>query len=320
MGVADTGSGTRCDYKNRECPRIDRNLSSFVHFELQQQSVYVYYRPVNTFNPAGIIRHWGALFPYASTPERVEQKCLSWEPAELMFKAALADAQRIEVSLRDLIELSNKVLAPLADPLFMDLGLHRWLRADREEAYSDWLQWVLQQLPPEMVLSCLSIDKPDLLHYSRGQRVNIRREVLIPHGRLDLLIEIGEGALLLIEVKRMASAEAADTDKHKGYREWFDKQHQAYKPTPQLLVVSAGDDDYKGFAPLLWSKLCINLRRVLPEICRLIGPAKAALLVAFVGAVETNLLRLSTPFDSNPRPLVFGRTIDHLQQALNTKE
>jgi hypothetical protein len=28
----------------------------------------------------------------------------------------------------------------------VDFGVHRWLRASREEAYSDWLEWIVRQL------------------------------------------------------------------------------------------------------------------------------------------------------------------------------
>jgi hypothetical protein len=49
--------------------------------------------------------------------------------------------------LQELWAESNVRLAPLEDPLFVDLGLHRWLSNEREEAYSDWLEWVVKQLP-----------------------------------------------------------------------------------------------------------------------------------------------------------------------------
>src|ERR1022692_3551634 len=45
-----------------------------------------------------------------------------------------------------LLDKSDKLLEPLADPLRLAMADHRWLDPDhnREESYSDWLAWILQ--------------------------------------------------------------------------------------------------------------------------------------------------------------------------------
>src|SRR4051812_41890360 len=100
----------------------------------------------------------------ASRPARQVRRPLhkgSWEAVKKLIAVAQAkqavDAQR----LRALLEESNKLLDPLADPLTLDLGLHRWLAGEREEAYSDWLQWVVQQLGrPDRVFRLFSLPLP----------------------------------------------------------------------------------------------------------------------------------------------------------------
>ena len=61
--------------------------------------------------------------------------------------------------LKTLLERSNETLSPLSDPLLEDHGVHEWLSRSREEAYSDWLAWVLKQIKePRDVLRLLDID------------------------------------------------------------------------------------------------------------------------------------------------------------------
>jgi hypothetical protein len=63
-----------------------------------------------------------------------------------MIRAAepvlLSNAER----LRTLLMRSNALLSPLADPLLTDCGVHEWLSRSREEAYSDWLAWIVRQM------------------------------------------------------------------------------------------------------------------------------------------------------------------------------
>lgn len=63
----------------------------------------------------------------------------SWTPVRRMLEAAVADAKKTRASLSELLQRSNQSLQPLGDPLCVNLGLHRWLKQEREESYSDWL-------------------------------------------------------------------------------------------------------------------------------------------------------------------------------------
>jgi hypothetical protein len=47
--------------------------------------------------------------------------------------------------LRRLLQRSNTLLAPLADPLLEDFGAHRGLKGGREEAYSAWPIWIVEK-------------------------------------------------------------------------------------------------------------------------------------------------------------------------------
>jgi len=269
---------------------------------------------------ASLIQEWAALYTSSHLEaEYHRSQSPSWGSVEVLVNAALEDANRQDLQLRELLKLSNEKFAPFSDPLLSDLGLHRWLSADREEAYSDWLQWVLQELDPEMISLLFGIDEVNLVDYCKGKIVKVRREIKIECGRLDLLVEIGDDVLIMLEVKRMASADSADTDKHEGYCKWFTSQHYTYKPIPRLLVVSASLELYKGFVPVLWKDLCIRLRQWFPQIHARLGTTKAAMVLAFIGAVESNLLQLSTPYESEPRRMLFGRTSDYLQEALGIR-
>src|SRR5262249_14371649 len=131
--------------------------------------------------------------------------------------------------LRGLLERSNALLAPLADPLLTDFGVHQWLAKAREEVYSDYLKWIVEQLPtPEHVFRLFGINAPTGMALCQENPM-VKREVPVPQGhdgqsgRLDLVVRYGEKALIVIEVKK-TSAEVADTLKQRGYMQWINEQ------------------------------------------------------------------------------------------------
>jgi hypothetical protein len=195
--------------------------------------------------------------------------------------------------------------------------MHRWLHSEREEAYSDWLKWVLDQLNDgEKVLKLLHVRDENLLNYCRNKKLTILREVVIEQGRLDLVLRYGNEFVMVIEVKTVA-AEKADVQKQLGYCEWIGNQPASRKAPPALLVVAAQEQDYCGFVPVLWEDFCIGLRRLAPELYATLGLSKTAVILAFVGAVEANLLHLSVPQQgSHAHRLTFGRTMHHLERSL----
>lgn len=274
-----------------------------------------------------LMSEWGALFATLQIRETAEKGDLqrgvpppNWDFVEAIIQGGLDDSKLATSKLKDLLHKSRSKLSPLSDPLLVDLGMHRWLLAEREEAYSDWLAWIIEQIPrAETMLRLLNVQDQELLKFCSGQKIRVRREVVINAGRLDLVLEVGHDALLLIEVK-MVPADIADTEKQKGYCNWFYSQPHKFKPTPILLVLEAQKENYHGFVPLRWRQLCVGLRRLFPEIYRHLEYTKAALVLSFIGAVEANLLRLATPYDPVKRALLFGRTIDHIEESLTNRE
>lgn len=205
------------------------------------------------------------------------------EAAEPLFKE---ESERLEGLLRK----SDEHLHPLEDPLKVDFGVHRWLRAEREEAYSDWLEWTLGQLEsPALVSKVLGIREDDLGEISG--KLKIKREFVFVddqgrNRRTDLDIYWEDKAAIRVEVKKH-DADAVDPNQLKRQEKGF--QHYI------LLVTSGLVQDYKGnFKVRYWKDLCIEFRRLVPNL----GGRKngmvvqKALILAFVGAVEQNLVML----------------------------
>jgi hypothetical protein len=87
---------------------------------------------------------------------------------------------------------------------------------------------------------------------------------------------------------------------------------------PLLLAVGDTNEEHcKGFTPLSWEELCIGLRRMLPDIRNRRGVVTASMFVAFISAVETNLLHLVPPGKGQyGRSLLYARTVAHIEQSL----
>jgi hypothetical protein len=76
----------------------------------------------------------------------------------IMAAAPFFNTERRE--LEQVLMESNAWLGS-EDPLNFDLGVHRWLKEDREEAYSDWLKWIIEQLRlPVLVAKIFGIKEP----------------------------------------------------------------------------------------------------------------------------------------------------------------
>jgi len=248
---------------------------------------------------------------------------VSWNPVAKMVRVAEVQAERLESRLNELLKSSDEALRKisLCEPLFADAGLNRWLTEEREEAYSDWLEWILGQLQLQggaaEILAVLGIADSEIVARCQGcesRKFKIQREYYMQWGRLDLLLTI-EDFMIVIEVKKY-SAEISDTAKQKGYYEWLLKQHP-WHPKAILLVSDAAELEYENFTPLLWENVCIRLRHLLPELHKGIGPVKAAMFVAFIGAVETNLLNLIAPEHADAvERISYARTIKHIEKYL----
>lgn len=267
------------------------------------------------------IRRWADLWQERRTLHGASER--AWEPVDQVVQAArrVWDAQASRV--RALIEESNQRHRPLRDPLLIGLGLHRWLSTEREEAYSDWLEWIIKQLPGPDVLGLFGIDVPVGAARAAGTFSTKREEwVKLDHWssykKLDLVIRYAASVLIVVEVK-VTDAEQADTAKQREYAEWA--KGQRIDHTRLVLLANAGaKPDYEDFRLVTWQHLCVKLRRVLPELIRSakMDIVQAALTLAFVGAVEQNLLGFpgrEALFGSDP---AVGLVVEHLKKALDS--
>jgi len=257
-----------------------------------------------------ILRVWASL----SRPVAV-----SWIPVTRMIWAAEAEAQKLESELKQLLNVSDAKLRAisLCDPLLADAGLNRWLKKEREESYSDWLAWILGQLGSAVdVFEVLGITEHEIVAKSHARAFKIEREQYTSAGRLDLLLTLADSVMIILEVKKY-SAESSDTAKQAGYYEWLQSKLVQHRKA-LLLTTDAAEDKYENFSTLLWADVCIRLRRLLPTLRTSIGPVKTAMFVAFVSAVETNLLNLVSPFQETDAVdrLFYARTIEHLKKYM----
>jgi hypothetical protein len=223
------------------------------------------------------------------------------------------DAERLRV----LLDRSSKKLEPLSDPLLVDLGLHRWLRVEREEAYADWFQWVLRQAKtPGRVFQLFGCKPPEEI--STGASLAITREFWVPHGhenqegRLDIVISFDGQVALVVELKK-GSADDADTGKHAGYRE----SHPGAKHL--LIAASADGKDYGGFEFCSWARVCIRIRRLATDLITEGQVMAAAMTLAYAGAVEQNLLGFHAAV-SDRVAYVNPRTEEYVRQFLDGSE
>jgi len=272
-------------------------------------------------NVTTVTANWTVAESNITIMDRGSPQCV-WVPVSRMLQAAEAQSQLSISRLRDLLTRSDGRLTPLCDPLLANVGLNRWLAKDREEAYSDWLAWMLNELKsPEAALEVLRIRDPELLRRIRGMSYHFEREYHIPlYGRLDLFCRFEEEALIAVEIKKTA-ADVADTDKQLDYCKWLKKQTARFKYAVLLAVGATNEDDCKGFEALRWEDVCIDLRRMLPGIRDRLGVVAAAMFVAFISAVESNLLGLVAPKEGKYGwSLLYARTADHIERSLETRD
>lgn len=230
----------------------------------------------------------------------------SWDSALPLLKAAKSLDEYARQHLADALADSDAELSPLCDPLRLNLGEHRWLSADREESYSDWLAWIFQgfaRAAEILPLFALGDDTGDVL----GQVERIRREASGEHGRTDIEVSFGERALLLIEVKVQPTGDELFSQLER-YKDWAAGQQVEQR----LFALLATEEPQQTVSPFLfthWSELCMRLRRYakrLKEPDRL----RAAAILIFCGAVEQNLLGLS----ARPGPFRATTTANYLRK------
>jgi hypothetical protein len=233
------------------------------------------------------LHKWAALRSLIAQPQ--EPRETSWKPVERIRKAAQEKLHKDAVRLKNLLDRSSRSLFPLSDPLSEDFGSHRWLKGQREEVYSDWLAWILEQLPsPHHILKLFQVKS--LMKYSG--KISVRREIWVPKGnhertgRIDLVVEVGDQWMIIIEVK-MGSAELADTQKQRNYI----RSSKAKSASRILLALSGASPTYEKFSLRQWRSLCILLRRMMPDLKKAgLTLIQRTMILSFVGAIEQNVL------------------------------
>ena len=215
----------------------------------------------------------------------------NWSDVEELIEAVQPRLRADSEELRRLLQKSEEALG-FPDPLLCDLGTYRWL--DHENSYSDWLAWVLEKLDDfAAVLRVLGIPDDAL---AGMEEFKVDREWPLAEGnenstgRIDLLIRSGD-MMIGIEVKTFDKQYL----KQHGYKASLKK----FCSSPSCILVAncdVSEDDLHGFELRQWKDVSLALRR---EIAHFIQDEKGrilagAMMLAFVAAIEQNLLGLGT--------------------------
>lgn len=228
----------------------------------------------------------------------------SWRAADDLLTAAKRADRSASGALARALDLSGRVFDPLADPLAAEFGAHRWLSSEREEAYSDWLGWILEQIgDAARVLALLGVGDKRLLRACASERPVINREFKIPDGRPDLVAEFGNSLLVIVEIKTKSFDPVVVRDQLARYARWVpDPRNPPHETLRIFTAVESGEFDCPSpFEPLPWRELALRMRGLAREWIRAsrnrpLGRndlIRAAMTLAFCGAVEQNLLGLS---------------------------
>jgi hypothetical protein len=240
-----------------------------------------------------------------------------WLAASEFVENCKAMSQAEAVNLIQMFKDSRRRLYPLSDPLDLRFPLHRQLSACREEVYSDWLQWVLQQAADaDTRLIGRILGSANQERFAKSQEpIGVDREEPVEHGhndqtgRLDIVVRQGSAWLAVVEVKTRDYS-YFDLEKHKGYL-------KSVPPGTDLIFLSVDqpDSDLFGFRFLPWADVCLALRGISSSLLEPEQILSTALILAFVGAVEKNLLGFVSP-ETNPMPMGrVPRMVDHLKRA-----
>jgi hypothetical protein len=211
--------------------------------------------------------------------------------------------------LADVLGHSDAQFWPLRDPLRLSLGAHRWLSADREESYSDWLAWILQGMSGTEILPLFGLGD-DSTGDVLGPAASVRREVVSEHGRTDVEVWFGERGLLLIEVKIQPTGSDLPSQLVR-YEQWANRQRVGRR----LFALLGTEDPQQNIGPFVftdWRELCMRLRQYAKRLKESEEPdlLRAAVLLIFCGAAEQNLIGLS----EQPRRFRAMTTVKYLRE------
>jgi hypothetical protein len=218
----------------------------------------------------------------------------------------------------------DEMLRPFGEPLRLNFGLNRWLESKREEAYSDWIEWLLKQLTLIEISEILCINRKhcimQFIKRTPELKLAIRRElpVMMGHegasGRLDLIVEgitdSGNFAIV-IEVKKGDSV-SADTEKQEGYFQALKDEEICFYPL--LLVTDAPHEEINKFHVLEYEDFCLALRRfVVTRKNDRRGYVFLSFVLALAATIESNLLGISIN-----RTLLNEKTLSYLTRFVES--
>jgi len=242
----------------------------------------------------------------------VQPKSRSWDSADLLVRSAKELDDYALEHLKNALDDSDKVLSPLGEPLNLDLGKHRWLSADREESYSDWLAWILQGISGTEILLLFALGDDATKDPLGSERISVRREVWgkDKRSRTDIEVQFGERGLLIIEVKVQNPGSELQPELQR-----FERASRKHIER-RFLILLGIEEPAPGlrlseFAFTNWRTLCQRLRQY---ACRVkenkSESLRAAAILIFCGAVEQNLLG----FSRQPRRFHATSTVDYLRE------
>lgn len=237
------------------------------------------------------------------------RRCFSWDSADVLIGSADALNRYAQDHLDEALAISNRELMPLTDPLNLNLGSHRWLSAEREESYSDWLAWILQGMSDGADILSLFSPRDRATRETVGIVESVRRESWSDHGRTDIEVSLGNRGFLLIEVK----VRNTDTELSSQLERYAKKVADLHVEDPVLVLIGTETPEPSlklfGFTFTGWDVLCRRLRQYANRVKESELLRSAAILI-FCGAVEQNLLGLS----AEPRHFRAMATVDYLRE------
>jgi len=249
----------------------------------------------------------------------------TWNPATALINAALATELSAREVLHNVLDDSSRAFSPLSDPLKVDFGTHRWLSSSREEAYSDWLAWILEQISnPQLLLRLFGI-QDGFTPIDSVETPTIEREIPILDRvrRLDLVVRFGRHLELVVEVKTKPFDQHEVQSQLADYAAWASNRTI---PTRCffLAVEATGLECPEAFEILPWQEFSLRIRGLAQQSILnseegfggSTNLVRAAMALAFCGAIERNLLALT----GQPKRFGVLSSVEYLQQWLLRSE
>ena len=140
--------------------------------------------PVASFSAWQRWVRWGSVLPPITDLQSntAHSSAADWTPVRRVAAAFLSFAEYEKLHLYRLLHQSDQCLAPLSDPLRFSFWKHRWLdlRGEREESYSDWLAWLLEEMgSAETPLKVFGLEDTEFGAQVRGAPPRVNREEAI---------------------------------------------------------------------------------------------------------------------------------------------